>query len=52
MVSDDVMKPFGETYIPESYVNYIESGGSRVMPIRWVGGCENGSKMIRRGLIL
>uniref|UniRef100_A0A3B5LKP5 folate gamma-glutamyl hydrolase n=1 Tax=Xiphophorus couchianus TaxID=32473 RepID=A0A3B5LKP5_9TELE len=34
MVSDDVMKPFGETYIPDSYVNYIESGGSRVMPIR------------------
>ncbi|XP_037535976.1 gamma-glutamyl hydrolase [Nematolebias whitei] len=34
LVSDDVMKPFGRTYIPDSYVNYIESGGSRVMPIR------------------
>ncbi|MEQ2228983.1 hypothetical protein ILYODFUR_014244 [Ilyodon furcidens] len=34
IVSDDVMKPFGRTYIPDSYVNYIESGGSRVMPIR------------------
>ncbi|XP_038164024.1 gamma-glutamyl hydrolase [Cyprinodon tularosa] len=34
IVSDDVMKPFGKTYIPDSYVNYIESGGSRVMPIR------------------
>uniref|UniRef100_A0A3Q2QXI7 folate gamma-glutamyl hydrolase n=1 Tax=Fundulus heteroclitus TaxID=8078 RepID=A0A3Q2QXI7_FUNHE len=34
IVSDEVMKPFGETYIPDSYVNYIESGGSRVMPIR------------------
>lgn len=36
LVSDDVMKPFGRTYIPASYVKYIESGGSRVMPIRWV----------------
>ncbi|KAI3372729.1 hypothetical protein L3Q82_023193 [Scortum barcoo] len=34
LVSDDVMKPFGSTYIPASYVKYIESGGSRVMPIR------------------
>lgn len=34
IVSDDIMKPFGRTYIPDSYVNYIESGGSRVMPIR------------------
>ncbi|XP_056233452.1 gamma-glutamyl hydrolase [Seriola aureovittata] len=34
LVSDDVMKPFGRTYIPASYVKYIESGGSRVMPIR------------------
>ncbi|XP_017267771.1 gamma-glutamyl hydrolase [Kryptolebias marmoratus] len=34
LVSDDVMKPFGRTFIPDSYVNYIESGGSRVMPIR------------------
>ncbi|KAM4576966.1 gamma-glutamyl hydrolase isoform 1-T2 [Odontesthes bonariensis] len=34
IVSDEVMKPFGSTYIPASYVKYIESGGSRVMPIR------------------
>ncbi|XP_008287386.1 gamma-glutamyl hydrolase [Stegastes partitus] len=34
LVSDDVMKPFGKTYIPASYVKYLESGGSRVMPIR------------------
>uniref|UniRef100_A0A3Q3R4I2 folate gamma-glutamyl hydrolase n=2 Tax=Monopterus albus TaxID=43700 RepID=A0A3Q3R4I2_MONAL len=34
LVSDEVMKPFGRTYIPSSYVKYIESGGSRVMPIR------------------
>ncbi|XP_068422707.1 gamma-glutamyl hydrolase [Clinocottus analis] len=34
MVSDEVMKPFGRTYIPSSYVKFIESGGSRVMPIR------------------
>lgn len=34
LVSDKVMKPFGRTYIPASYVKYIESGGSRVMPIR------------------
>ncbi|CAK6950657.1 gamma-glutamyl hydrolase [Scomber scombrus] len=34
LVSDEVMKPFGRTYIPASYVKYIESGGSRVMPIK------------------
>lgn len=34
MVSDKPMKPFGNTYIPSSYVKYIESGGSRVLPIR------------------
>ncbi|KAF3851250.1 hypothetical protein F7725_013022 [Dissostichus mawsoni] len=34
MISDKAMKPFGKTYIPSSYVKYIESGGSRVMPIR------------------
>ncbi|CAJ1069066.1 gamma-glutamyl hydrolase-like [Xyrichtys novacula] len=34
LVSDEVMKPFGRTYIPASYVKYIESGGSRVVPIR------------------
>uniref|UniRef100_A0A667ZXY2 folate gamma-glutamyl hydrolase n=1 Tax=Myripristis murdjan TaxID=586833 RepID=A0A667ZXY2_9TELE len=34
MVVDEVMKPFGKTYIPSAYVKYIESGGSRVLPIR------------------
>ncbi|XP_061585378.1 gamma-glutamyl hydrolase [Cololabis saira] len=34
IVSDESMKPFGSTYIPASYVKYVESGGSRVMPIR------------------
>lgn len=34
LVSDESMKPFGRTYIPASYVKYIESAGSRVMPIR------------------
>lgn len=34
IVSDEVMKPFGSTYIPASYVKYLESGGCRVMPIR------------------
>lgn len=31
---DDVMKPFGTTYIPDSYVKYTEAAGSRVVPIR------------------
>ncbi|XP_078107152.1 gamma-glutamyl hydrolase [Sander vitreus] len=34
MVTDEVLKPFGRTFIPSSYVKFIESGGSRVMPIR------------------
>nr|XP_046243759.1 gamma-glutamyl hydrolase [Scatophagus argus] len=34
IVSDEVLKPFGRTFIPASYVKYMESGGSRVMPIR------------------
>lgn len=34
IVSDEEMKPYGDTYIPAAYVKYIESGGSRVMPIR------------------
>uniref|UniRef100_H3DH05 folate gamma-glutamyl hydrolase n=1 Tax=Tetraodon nigroviridis TaxID=99883 RepID=H3DH05_TETNG len=34
MVSDEALKPFGKTYIPASYVKYVESGGGRVMPIR------------------
>lgn len=34
LISDEAMKPFGETYIPAAYVKYMESGGCRVMPIR------------------
>ncbi|KAJ7993951.1 hypothetical protein DPEC_G00260000 [Dallia pectoralis] len=33
-VNDQAMKPFGKAYIAASYVKYIESGGSRVVPIR------------------
>lgn len=40
MVSDEEMKPYGETYIPAAYVKYIESGGSRVMPIRVIYSTE------------
>ncbi|CAL9708002.1 unnamed protein product [Knipowitschia caucasica] len=34
IVTDEAMKPYGKTYIPTGYVQYIEAGGSRVMPIR------------------
>ncbi|XP_057688177.1 gamma-glutamyl hydrolase [Corythoichthys intestinalis] len=34
IVSDEVMKQYGSTYIPASYVKYIESAGCRVMPIK------------------
>ncbi|XP_033474517.1 gamma-glutamyl hydrolase [Epinephelus lanceolatus] len=34
IVTDEILKPFGRTFIPASYVKFIESGGSRVMPIR------------------
>lgn len=40
IVTDEEMKPYGDTYIPASYVKYIESGGSRVMPIRVTYGTE------------
>lgn len=40
IVSDEEMKPYGETYIPSAYVKYIESGGSRVMPIRVIYNTE------------
>ncbi|XP_072537223.1 gamma-glutamyl hydrolase [Salminus brasiliensis] len=33
-VTDHEMKPYGRTYIPSSYVKYVESGGGRVIPIR------------------
>ncbi|XP_077456758.1 gamma-glutamyl hydrolase [Stigmatopora argus] len=34
IVTDEVRKQYGSTYIPASYVKYIESAGSRVMPIK------------------
>ncbi|KAG7271696.1 hypothetical protein CRUP_025557, partial [Coryphaenoides rupestris] len=42
-VADEVMKPFGKTYIPDSYVKYTESAGSRVVPIRLllIGGSSD-----------
>ncbi|XP_063050704.1 gamma-glutamyl hydrolase [Engraulis encrasicolus] len=33
-VSDDVMRPYGRTYIPSSYVKYVEAAGARAAPIR------------------
>ncbi|XP_023694234.1 gamma-glutamyl hydrolase [Paramormyrops kingsleyae] len=33
-VDETVMQPFGNSYIPATYVKYLESGGSRVVPIR------------------
>lgn len=33
-VTDAALKKFGDTFIPASYVSYIESGGARVMPIK------------------
>ncbi|MCJ8735393.1 hypothetical protein PDJAM_G00246490 [Pangasius djambal] len=33
-VTDPNLRPYGRTYIPSSYVKYIESGGARVVPIR------------------
>ncbi|KAJ1090206.1 hypothetical protein NDU88_003341 [Pleurodeles waltl] len=33
-ISDEVMKPFGQAYIASSYVKYLESAGSRVVPVR------------------
>lgn len=35
-VTDDDLKKFGNTYIPTSYVTYIESGGARAVPIKYV----------------
>lgn len=37
-VSDPSLRPYGGTYIPSSYVKYIESGGARVIPIRYRKG--------------
>ncbi|XP_040202172.1 gamma-glutamyl hydrolase-like [Rana temporaria] len=33
-VSDEVFFQYGKTYIADSYVNYLESAGCRVVPIR------------------
>ncbi|KAF5897829.1 gamma-glutamyl hydrolase-like, partial [Clarias magur] len=33
-VTDPNLRLYGKTYIPSSYVKYIESGGARVIPIR------------------
>uniref|UniRef100_A0A671KLB4 folate gamma-glutamyl hydrolase n=1 Tax=Sinocyclocheilus anshuiensis TaxID=1608454 RepID=A0A671KLB4_9TELE len=33
-VDNESMKKFGKTYIPSSYVKYIESGRARVVPVR------------------
>ncbi|XP_051278576.1 gamma-glutamyl hydrolase [Dicentrarchus labrax] len=54
IVSDDIMKPFGSTYIPASYVKYIESGGSRVMPIRLTHTTDEYENIFRQinGLLL
>ncbi|XP_020345990.1 gamma-glutamyl hydrolase [Oncorhynchus kisutch] len=53
-VEDDVMKPFGKTYIPASYVKYIESAGSRVVPIRLTQSTAEYEKIFKsiNGLLL
>ncbi|XP_041089293.1 gamma-glutamyl hydrolase isoform X1 [Polyodon spathula] len=33
-IEDDNLKPFGKTYIPSSYVKYLESAGCRVTPVK------------------
>ncbi|MGH0161804.1 UNVERIFIED_CONTAM: hypothetical protein FKN15_068747, partial [Acipenser sinensis] len=40
---DDNLKPFGKTYIPSSYVKYLESAGCRVTPVKmmFIGGAVN-----------
>ncbi|XP_051510224.1 gamma-glutamyl hydrolase [Myxocyprinus asiaticus] len=53
-VDDDYMKRFGKTYIPSSYVSYIESGGARVTPIRLNQSLAEHEKIFRsiNGLLL
>lgn len=51
-VTDKVMKPYGRTYIPASYVKYVESGGSRVMPIKWVGGDGTDWSSVERKMVV
>lgn len=54
IVVDEEMKPYGETYIPACYVKYIESGGSRVMPIRVIYSTEYYEDIFKKinGLLL
>lgn len=52
VVTDEIMKPFGRTYIPSSYVKYIESGGSRVMPIRWVESFKSKDELLKKSVLL
>nr|XP_057926785.1 gamma-glutamyl hydrolase isoform X2 [Doryrhamphus excisus] len=54
IVSDAAMKPYGSTYIPASYVKYIESAGSRVMPIKLTLPTTKYESIFRRinGLLL
>ncbi|XP_007231561.3 gamma-glutamyl hydrolase [Astyanax mexicanus] len=53
-VTDKEMKPYGSTYIPSSYVKYIESGGGRVMPIQLNQTSEEHEKIFKsiNGLLL
>lgn len=53
-VTDDDLKRFGNTYIPTSYVTYIESGGARVMPIMLNQSFAEHEKIFRslNGLLL
>ncbi|KAF7694887.1 gamma-glutamyl hydrolase [Silurus meridionalis] len=46
-VSDPNLQPYGGTYIPSSYVNYVESGGARVIPIRLNQTREEHEKIFR-----
>ncbi|XP_008334216.1 gamma-glutamyl hydrolase [Cynoglossus semilaevis] len=48
IVTDDVLKPFGKTFIPASYVKYMESAGSRVMPIRLTHTTEEYEDIFRK----
>ncbi|KAG7332015.1 hypothetical protein KOW79_003849 [Hemibagrus wyckioides] len=52
-VRDPSLRPYGGTYIPSSYVKYIESGGARVIPIRLNQTIEEHEKIFRsiNGLI-
>ncbi|XP_060737975.1 gamma-glutamyl hydrolase [Tachysurus vachellii] len=52
-VNDSSLRLYGRTYIPSSYVKYIESGGARVIPIRLNQTREEHEKIFRsvNGLI-